>query len=102
MCTRAFTAHRRRKSTEEFALILPNVEPVQAYSICDRIRAEVSSTPILYKNQEMNVAVSVGIAQMAVEKTLEEMIGEADSALYVAKKEGRNRVEQYVAKVAHE
>ncbi|MFT4929956.1 MAG: diguanylate cyclase (GGDEF)-like protein [Phenylobacterium sp.] len=91
-----------RYGGEEFALILPNVEPAQAYSICDRIRAEVSSTPILYKDQEMNIAVSIGISQMAIDKTLEEMIGEADSALYVAKKKGRNRVEQYVAKVVTE
>ncbi len=86
-----------RYGGEEFALILPNVDPEQAYSICDRLRSGVANSPIIYKEQEINMAVSIGLAQMALDKPLEDMIGEADTALYLAKKNGRNRVEQYVA-----
>ncbi|MCJ8270622.1 MAG: sensor domain-containing diguanylate cyclase [Psychrosphaera sp.] len=86
-----------RYGGEEFDLILPNVDPEQAYSICDRLRKCVSNSAILYKAKEINVTVSIGLSQMAAKKSLEDMIGEADSALYLAKNNGRNRVEQFTS-----
>lgn len=87
-----------RYGGEEFALILPNVEPEQAYFICDRLKACVNDTPIPCKTEQIDVSVSIGISQMSIDKSLEEMIGEADSALYLAKNNGRNRVEQFKPK----
>jgi len=84
-----------RYGGEEFVLILPNIDSEQAVNVCNRIRECVFDKPILYENHEIIVSVSVGISYLEKDKSLEKMIGEADEALYLAKNNGRNRVEEY-------
>lgn len=78
---------------EEFVVVLPETSRRDALALAERIRRAVaaSSTPV-------PVTISVGVAgsDQGVSSRLgpEEWIRCADTALYVAKKEGRNRVSQ--------
>jgi len=59
--------------------------------LAERIRQNVSYLTF----EEMagrQVTVSIGVAQIFDEKSLEELIRHADGALYTAKTEGRNQV----------
>ncbi|MCG6200789.1 sensor domain-containing diguanylate cyclase [Psychromonas antarctica] len=87
-----------RYGGEEFALILPNVDKQQTLMICERLRECVNQSPIICGQQKIQVTVSIGTARFEKNKSLEEMIAEADAALYLAKHNGRNRVEQHQTK----
>lgn len=86
-----------RYGGEEFALILPNADHQQTRLICERLRECVKKSPILYGQHEINITVSIGTSFLEKSKSLEEMIAEADAALYLAKKNGRDRIEQHQA-----
>lgn len=82
-----------RYGGEEFALILPNVDQQQALLVCDRLRDCVNNGPILCAEHEIKITVSVGIAFLDKTGSIDEMIAEADAALYLAKSNGRDRIE---------
>jgi diguanylate cyclase (GGDEF)-like protein len=80
---------------EEFLLVAPETEAPQAQILAERIRAGLESqshgaTP------GRTVTVSIGIAQVGEESTLDELIAHADEALYQAKESGKNRVDVYL------
>jgi diguanylate cyclase (GGDEF)-like protein len=49
---------------------------------------------IVYDNQDLRVTVSIGIAEMGIADDAASWLRRADSALYRAKAEGRNRMFQ--------
>lgn len=78
---------------EEFALILPETAAEQAHNLAERIRLQLSDESIRHENQTLNVTASFGISSGRIaDETLETMLTEADDALYIAKKKGRNQV----------
>lgn len=78
---------------DEFTLLLCNVNREQAVLIAERIRATAAQCPITAQMQEIAVQISVGVtALLPADLELKEVLQRADSALYRAKKEGRNRV----------
>lgn len=77
-----------RYGGEEFAVILPQTDAVAAFSIAERVRQEVQSASWPYRQ----VTISIGAATSDGNKTPELLVREADTALYQAKHEGRNRV----------
>ncbi len=89
-----------RYGGEEFALILPNTTEQQTRQVCERLRECVNKSPIFSGKHEIPVTVSIGISFLSRNKSLEEIISEADAALYLAKRNGRNRVEQHQAEEA--
>lgn len=80
-----------RYGGEEFVAILPNTGDEAAGQIMERIRAACESRDMC--EFAGNVTVSIGIATTGAPQSLEEIIREADDALYRAKGNGRNRVE---------
>lgn len=78
---------------EEFVVLLPNTNKLEAKEVAERVRVEVESKIIHIKNDSsFNITVSIGVAeQEPTDKDVQELIGKADSALYFAKKEGRNQ-----------
>ncbi|MCX6365585.1 MAG: GGDEF domain-containing protein [Armatimonadetes bacterium] len=78
-----------RYGGEEFALILPHTDADEAMVVGERLRA------LLLRSEWPHRAItaSIGVSTMNKEKkTSAELVHEADSALYVAKGNGRNRV----------
>lgn len=82
---------------EEFALICRDVDALRASRAAYRIMDTVSSRPIELDGQSFALTVSLGVADlgMLVEPTADALIEAADAALYVAKRNGKNRVEIY-------
>lgn len=82
-----------RYGGEEMAVLLPQTGIKEAYLVAERIRKSVEGAEYLFKNDSMRVTVSIGVTTLHLrDVTLEEMIEEADKALYVAKGKGRNQV----------
>lgn len=81
-----------RLGGEEFAAIVPaNFE--DAVKIGERIRASFQEAGVTISGHRMNATVSIGIAtSQARVNDLEQLAARADSALYRAKRKGRNRV----------
>lgn len=84
-----------RYGGEEFAVLLPDASLEEARTIAERLRAMIADTEICCEGISFKVTISIGIAPTQHEGELENLIREADHALYRAKELGRNRVEVY-------
>jgi diguanylate cyclase (GGDEF)-like protein/PAS domain S-box-containing protein len=86
-----------RYGGEEFTIVLPATTTEQARSIAERIRAQVQERCFAADSTAGPPAhaltLSIGIAEAGPEDDLTSLISRADAALYVAKLEGRNRVQ---------
>lgn len=72
---------------EEFVIVLPDAAAEAAIKVAERVRHAIdtgSGAPA--------VTVSIGVAEMAPGETSDTLLRRADDALYVAKREGRNRM----------
>lgn len=83
-----------RLGGEEFVIIMPDTDITHAYQVGERLRACVASDEfVIGEGQQIRVTASVGIGTLETpEDTPEIMFKRADSALYMAKRRGRNRV----------
>jgi diguanylate cyclase (GGDEF)-like protein len=78
---------------EEFALLLPETDLLQAQAMAERLRSEVASRPLTSASQSIPATVSIGIAERSPEITsMTQLMRAADGALYEAKRTGRNRI----------
>ncbi|HOK41237.1 MAG TPA: GGDEF domain-containing protein [bacterium] len=85
-----------RYGGEEFMIILTEANKENANKIAERIRQNIESNYIYYKNNKLKITISIGISTYPEDgNDEEEIIKAADKALYTAKKKGRNRVELY-------
>ena len=81
-----------RNGGEEFAVLLPDTDVAAALEIAERVRATIAEVTL--PGTDVPVTVSVGVAGFPDHaSTLERLDRLADAALYVAKRQGRNRVE---------
>ncbi len=81
-----------RYGGEEFLVILPSIGIENAIEFAKKIKDIISNFKFMYKNERIDVKVSVGVSERKINKSLQETIKVADKMLYKAKKEGRNRV----------
>jgi diguanylate cyclase (GGDEF)-like protein len=80
---------------EEFVVLLPETAPVAALEVAERIRVGVGALAIDWRGTRIPVTVSIGVASVPERgKDPAGLMGAADAALYRAKANGRNRVEQ--------
>lgn len=90
-----------RLGGEEFVLLLPQVGRSQAIEIGERLRALVANHTLYVGNNEpLNFTVSIGVASLHEHSNqipLENLLLEADIALYRAKSSGRNQVVSHSA-----
>ncbi len=94
------TDYAARYGGEEIAVILPETELNSAKIPLERIRKKIEDYDFKIEDISVKVTVSVGIASI-LEKSEnhEELMNNADKALYKAKQTGRNKVEVYQASV---
>ena len=83
-----------RYGGEEFCVLLPGTAGEGAATLAERIRSEVSCAPILIDDQSVLITVSIGVATAGpdIMPAMERLFAEADTALYAAKRAGRDRV----------
>lgn len=83
-----------RYGGDEFAVLLPTTNKEQALVIGDRIRQVVSGDTKNSKDSliQISVKISMGVAELAPQGTLDALIRHADAALYRAKDAGRDIV----------
>jgi diguanylate cyclase (GGDEF)-like protein/putative nucleotidyltransferase with HDIG domain len=80
---------------EEFAILLPETPPEQAFEIADRIRRTVADKlyDVETSSEPIRATVSIGVAAFPRDGSdANELIHQADLAVYRAKLQGRNRV----------
>ena len=79
---------------EEFLILLPHADLVEAHGCAERIRKAVAALNISAgENGVVRVTVSLGVAQIdLMRESLESAVNRTDQLLYEAKAEGRNRV----------
>lgn len=86
-----------RYGGEEFAVILPNTESKQAARIGDRFRRAITKRPFVAIKRnglpvEISIAISLGVSGLpGSARSCDELVRQADYALYRAKQLGRNR-----------
>lgn len=81
-----------RMGGEEFAVLLPDAGLEGASVVAERLRESVAATPMYVGDGRMTVTVSLGVAALSSEETLDGLLHRADDALGAAKDGGRNRV----------
>lgn len=85
-----------RYGGEEFLVVLPDVGPAQARSVAQRLRTTVSKNPkAIEDGTHVRATISIGVAhaRRTDRVSTKDLRRAADSALYRAKRNGRNRIE---------
>jgi diguanylate cyclase (GGDEF)-like protein len=77
---------------DEFALILPDTSLSGAVLLAERLSRLVANTRFPYETHELYVSLSLGVATIHSDDTVETVLERADRALYLAKERGRNQV----------
>jgi diguanylate cyclase (GGDEF)-like protein len=81
-----------RYGGDEFIFLFPRTDREEAHDCASRVFQEVSSTPIPLEGGEIQILLSMGVALFdPQQKSLDELLAEADRALYRAKKNGGNQ-----------
>ncbi|MEW6642222.1 MAG: GGDEF domain-containing protein [Pseudomonadota bacterium] len=103
-CLRSFTrvaqAHLRigdllaRTGGDEFCVILPSTSLSEAALVARNLVKACRQTRLHWHGQQLSLTTSIGIATWSCEigNDVQKLIAEADHALYVAKKQGRDRL----------
>lgn len=91
-----------RYGGEEFGVLLSEITTNHASQIAERIRNAIETAGMIHENREDGlevVTVSIGVAYafqhsfQPEDDTTDDLLARADQALYLAKRNGRNRVE---------
>ncbi len=84
-----------RYGGEEFVIVMPETDMAVATMVAERLRRRIATEPFAIQSgaRNLDVTISIGIAALdGVADTAAAMLKRADTALYRAKRDGRNRV----------
>lgn len=81
-----------RYGGEEFVILLPGTQQEDAINVVTGLQRELTKNFFLNNQQHVVITFSAGVAERAAEEESESVLKRADSALYIAKRTGRNRV----------
>ncbi|MDH5396044.1 MAG: diguanylate cyclase, partial [Gammaproteobacteria bacterium] len=85
-----------RLGGDEFGLLLPLCNMVKAQEIANKLRETVKEFQFAWDNKVFDVGVSIGLVEInETMQTLTDVLKAADSACYVAKELGKNRIHVY-------
>ena len=80
---------------EEFILLLPNTTTEQAQHVAERCRIALTELNFVYEQQPFSISASFGISSSQNASEPQQLIRQADQALYAVKTAGRNQVQIY-------
>ncbi len=80
-----------RLGGEEFAVLIHGLDTDQLYNKIDDFRREIAVSSLPAGDTQVSISVSIGVVFSSTH-TLSQQMSEADSALYVAKENGRNQI----------
>lgn len=103
MCTLANVLRERlgaghvlgRLGGDEFAVVLPDTDQAEAVQIADRLRNAVANFSVTGGTGNTRTTVSGGVAGFSSGESWQDVLANADLALYASKDAGRNRVTVY-------
>jgi diguanylate cyclase (GGDEF)-like protein len=94
-----------RYGGEEFVIVLPDCDAVEAVALADEVRERVSRLALSNpKSSTGHITLSIGVASCLPEQGIstQQLFETADTNLYQAKHDGRNRVYMATPSGAHE
>lgn len=77
---------------EEIVLFLIDTDKNQALKIANKIRKKIENKKIKIHNQYINITISGGVSDFLKYKDFKKVFKKADTALYKAKKSGKNKI----------
>jgi len=77
---------------EEFVVLLNNTSLESARLIAERIRVYIAMTPLIVDKEEISATISIGVSILQDSDSAEYFLKKADTALYRAKRSGRDKV----------
>jgi len=89
-----------RYGGEEFLIVAPGCGLAEAWDLAERVRAHIAGCNIMVGGASVQVSLSLGIATGDSAAGIEGLLQAADTALYVAKNNGRNRVAPNMSRAA--
>lgn len=81
-----------RYGGDEFLIILPNTDTINAHSVIDELRQAFAQITYICGGTEFHVTLSCGIASFPEQESPSALREAADQAMYSAKRRGRNQV----------
>lgn len=84
------TDHVGRYGGEEFLVVLTDTDQESGFIFCERLRKKIEGIQF---EKSVQITVSIGLKSYIDGETVEEIVADADEALYTAKKSGRNRTQ---------
>lgn len=82
-----------RYGGEEFIILLPGVFMYEGLVVSERIRESIGGTSFDISPSGISVTASFGVSEFDFKENSDKLVNRADVALYKAKHNGRNRVE---------
>ena len=83
-----------RYGGEEFIIIMPDTDKLSAHTAIEKVRLAIADCPFNFNQQRIPITSSFGIASFNEGDSIEDCFERADRALYKAKENGRNRIEE--------
>ncbi len=85
-----------RYGGEEFTVMLYNTSKKEAMRVAERIRKNIEDNDFCYQDQHMKVTISGGVSVFSTDNnpvtSAKILVDQADQALYISKRNGRNRI----------
>lgn len=76
---------------------MPNTDIDGAKIVAPRLRSAVESSQTVYEGTAIKITISIGISDCSKANSMDEMLKNADTALYAAKNSGRNCIKVFDA-----
>jgi len=81
-----------RYGGEEFVILLVDSNIDEATVIAERVRSGIESHTLAFGMDVVNITASLGVSSLQAHETMDSFINRADSAMYRAKRAGRNQI----------
>ena len=77
---------------EEFVLLMPNTAASAATSVAERVRLNLEANPYVHDGNLIPLTISLGVDSWDTTSDLDTLLRNVDARLYLAKRQGRNKV----------